>query len=316
MRVAVLSTPNSWYIRDLRRAAGARHTLLLCAFEQLHAALGSIAAPRVAVGTLDLADVDAVLVRTMPPGSLEQVVFRMNALARVERLGICVLNAARALEIAIDKYLALARLADAGLLVPETITCQTWQGAMEAYERLGGDVVVKPVFGGEGRGITRLNDPALALRAFKMLDQLGAVHYLQRYIPHCGHDLRLFVAGSRVLGMRRCNDVDWRTNVSRGARTEPIKVDDTLRQTAEVAARAVGTTVAGVDLLPGRDGRLYVLEVNAVPGWKALATTLRLDVAALVLDVLQQQVTEQASAARSAGGELVRPATASPRLNV
>jgi ribosomal protein S6--L-glutamate ligase len=48
--------------------------------------------------------------------------------------------------------------------------------------------------------------------------------------------------------------------------------------------------MAGVDLLPGRDGRLYALEVNAVPGWKALAATLRIDVAALVLDYLQTLV--------------------------
>ena len=290
MQVAVLATSNSWYVRDLQRAAGVRHTLHSCAFDQLVAGLGAVDAPAVGAAARDLASVDAVLVRSMPPGSLEQVVFRMNALAQLEKRGTCVLNAPRALEIAIDKYLTLARIAEAGLLVPPTITCQTWQAAMEAFETLGGDVVVKPIFGGEGRGITRINDPALALRAFKMLEQLGAVHYLQQFIPHHGCDLRLFVAGTQVLGMRRCNATDWRTNVSRGATTEPIVVDDVLRQMALRAAQAVGTTLSGVDLLPACDGRLYVLEVNAVPGWKALARTLRLDVAALVLDLLEQQV--------------------------
>ncbi len=298
MRVAVLATPNSWYVRDLQRAAGARHTLIPCAFDQLQAAvgatiLGTELTPRVAAATLDLSAVDAVLVRTMPPGSLEQVVFRMNALAQVEKQGTCVLNSPRALEIAVDKYLTLTRIADAGLLVPPTITCQTWPAAMDAFETLGGDVVVKPIFGGEGRGIARINDPALALRAFKMLEQLGAVHYLQQYIPHNGCDLRLFVAGANVWGMRRCNATDWRTNVSRGATTEPLVVDDTLQHMARTAAEAVGTTIAGVDLLPARDGSLYVLEVNAVPGWKALGRTLGLDVAAVVLGLLEQQANER-----------------------
>ena len=60
---------------------------------------------------------------------------------------------------------------------------------MAAFERLGGDVVLKPLFGSEGRGITRLQDEALALRAFKMLEQLGAVLYLQEFIAHEGFDI-------------------------------------------------------------------------------------------------------------------------------
>ncbi len=311
MQVAVLSTPNSWYVRDLQRAAGTRHTLIRCAFERMGAALGAVAAPRVNVAGADRPAVDAILVRTMPPGSLEQVVFRMNALAQAQRQGVCVMNAPRALEVAIDKYLTLARLADAGLLVPPTITCQTWRTAMDAFEQLGGDVVIKPIFGGEGRGITRLNDPALAVRAFKMLEQLGAVLYLQQFIPHYGYDLRLFVAGDQVLGMRRCNPADWRTNVSRGATTAALTVDHLLEQMARRAAVAVGTTVAGVDLLPGRDGSLYVLEVNAVPGWKALARTLGLDIAALVLDLLESEVRRGRSIERPASDEPV-PEISSP----
>src|SRR5947208_1224253 len=72
--------------------------------------------------TLD--DFDAVVVRTMPPGSLEQVVFRMDRLHALAARGFPVLNPPRALEVCVDKYLALVRLAAAGLRVPETIVCQ------------------------------------------------------------------------------------------------------------------------------------------------------------------------------------------------
>jgi glutathione synthase/RimK-type ligase-like ATP-grasp enzyme len=60
-----------------------------------------------------------------------------------------------------------------------------------------------------------------------------------------------------------------------------------LSELAHRAAEAVGAPVAGVDLLPGRDGRLYAIEVNAVPGWQALSRVLRIDVARLVLDYVQ-----------------------------
>lgn len=287
MRIAVLCSPESWYFRDLRRAAGSRHELLPVAFTQLSSALGDSAQIIATTGTADqvpLNDFEAVLVRTMPPGSLEQVVFRMDLLARLEASGVPVVNPPKAIEAAVDKYLTSARLAAAGLKIPRTIVCQTADDAMSGFAELGGDVVLKPLFGSEGRGITRLTDEALALRAFKMLEQLGAVLYLQEFIPHDGCDLRLLVIGDRVLGMSRRNTLDWRTNVSRGATAESLEVTPDLAELARRAAQAVGAPLAGIDLLPGRDGQLYAIEVNAVPGWKALARVQGIDVARLVLE--------------------------------
>jgi RimK family alpha-L-glutamate ligase len=286
MLIAVLGSPESWYLKDLHRAAGGRHKLIPAAFSEIGSLLGSTK-PLVSSGDIRLEQADAVLVRTMPPGSLEQVVFRMDALATLEAAGKIVLNPPKAVEVAVDKYLASARLASAGLTIPRTIACQTADAAMAAFAELGGDIVLKPLFGAEGRGITRLVDEALALRAFKMLEQLGAVLYLQQFIDHEGADLRLFVVGNRVLGMRRRNPLDWRTNISRGASAEPLEVTEELASLARRAAHAVGAQLAGVDLLPGRDGRLYAIEVNAVPGWKALARCLQIDVAKLVLEYLE-----------------------------
>jgi glutathione synthase/RimK-type ligase-like ATP-grasp enzyme len=56
------------------------------------------------------------------------------------------------------------------------------------------------------------------------------------------------------------------------------------------AAAAVGAPLAGVDLLPGRDGKLYTIEVNAVPGWKGLAKALGMDVARMVIDFVADRV--------------------------
>ena len=289
MRFAVLADPDSWYLRDLARAAVARnHQLTQVCFSQIAGEISSAGNARVFSAEHDLTRFDAVLVRTMPPGSLEQVVFRMDCLARLEAQGVCVINPARAVEAAVDKYLTSAKLQAAGLLTPRTITCQTPDDAMAAFETLGGDVVLKPLFGSEGRGITRLNDPALALRAFKMLAQLGAVLYIQEFIEHEGCDLRLLVIGDEILAMKRRNPLDWRTNVSRGAKTERLELTPELIDLAHRAADSVSAPLAGVDVLPGKDGRLYVLEVNAVPGWKALARTLEVDVAAKVLQYVAQ----------------------------
>jgi ribosomal protein S6--L-glutamate ligase len=87
--------------------------------------------------------------------------------------------------------------------------------------------------------------------------------------------------------VRRCNPRDWRTNISRGARAEPAEIEPQWADLARRAADAVGAPVAGVDLLPARGGGMFVLEVNAVPGWQALSRTLDVDVARHVLVYLE-----------------------------
>jgi RimK family alpha-L-glutamate ligase len=282
MRIAVLAAAESWYFRDLVRAAGSRHELTAVSYKALVSTVRG-AEHSLRSGRLELNAVDALLVRSMPPGSLEQVVFRMDALAQLEAAGVRVVNPPKAIEAAVDKYLATARLQAAGMLVPPTVVCQTADEALAAYETLGGDVVVKPLFGGEGRGLSRVTDAAIARRVFMALEQIGSVLYLQQFVPHDGVDWRLMVIGGDVLGMKRINPDDWRTNISLGARPAPLEVTVELAQLARRAAAAVGASVAGVDLLPGRDGRLYAIEVNAVPGWRALAGVTGVDVAERVL---------------------------------
>ena len=292
LTISFLGSADSWYLRDLQRAAGKGREIRHIDYEKLHDTVG--------VNVKETSDSsDAVILRSMPPGSLEQVVFRMDRLARWEACGVFVLNSPRAMEVAIDKYLATTRLSAAEITTPDTHVSQSWQAAMRGFEELGGDVVLKPLFGGEGRGITRVSDRDLAERAFKMLEQLGAVIYQQQFIAHEGSDLRILLLGEQAWGMRRRNAGDWRTNVSRGATTEPLELTPALIKLANQAAEAVGAEFVGVDILEGRDGNRYVLELNAVPGWRALSQTLNVDIAAAVLDYIESQVTTRRSQPRN-----------------
>jgi ribosomal protein S6--L-glutamate ligase len=279
-RIAILAGGDGWHVRDLVRAAAEQgHDAAMLDFRRLSAG--------VACAWDALAGYDAVVVRTMPPGSLEQVVFRMNLLHRALARGVPVVNPPAALEICVDKYLASARLAAAGLPVPPTIVCQHAEAALEAFTALGGDVVVKPLFGSEGRGMVRVSDPELAWRTFRTLERLQAVLYLQRFIAHPGWDLRAFVLGGRILAaMRRQGRRDWRTNVAQGGKGEPVTLTPEQERLALAAADACGTLAAGADLLPGPSGEWYVLEVNAVPGWRALAPVAGVDVAAALVRFL------------------------------
>lgn len=305
VRLGVLGSSTGWYFQDLARAAsmrrssGSRVSVTPLAFPELSTSyLGrAIARSRFPVADASAADGavadsndwDAILVRTMPLGSLEQTVFRMNALHTAERQGIRVVNPARSLEIAIDKWLTLECLARHGIEVPFTVCCQRRDQAMEYWQTtFQRDCVVKPLFGGEGRGIVRVTDADMAWRVFSTLEQLQAVIYLQEFLPSPGYDLRLLWIDDAVFCVRRENPFDWRTNAGRGGtfqEHEPTfeQVDLALR-----SAKAIGTWMAGVDILPTTCGRNVVLEVNAVPGWRSTASALQIDIAQFVLERIER----------------------------
>ncbi len=284
MRIAILSGGTGWHVQDvLRAAAELGHSAKAFDFRTL--------ATSVNAGRDPLSAFDAILVRTMPAGSLEQVVFRMDLLHDAAARGIPVLNPPRAVEVCVDKYLTTARLARAGIATPPTAVCQKSEAAMSAFAELGGDVVLKPLFGAEGRGMCRITDSETAWRTFRVLEQTAQVIYLQRFVRHPGWDLRAFVIGGRVIAaMRRTAGSDWRTNVAQGGSVESVTLSDRETSLALRAAEVVGCPVAGVDLLPGPDGELFVIEVNAVPGWKALAPTCGVDVAKEVVQHLAVSV--------------------------
>jgi ribosomal protein S6--L-glutamate ligase len=281
MHLAILSGGDGWHVSDLQRAAAHQgHVTTVVDFRRISAGVPAV--------NNTLAGCNAVIVRTMPPGSLEQVVFRMDVLHRLQAAGKRVCNPPAALECCVDKYLASTRLEAAGLRVPPTIVCQDADTAMDRFAALGGDVIVKPLFGSEGRGMVRVSDPDLAWRTFRAIESTRAVLYLQKFIEHPGWDLRLFVIAKRVVAaMRRHARAGWRTNVAQGGRGEAVRVSAEHEQIALKATTAVGAEIAGVDLLPGPAGEWYVLEVNAVPGWRALGPIAGIDIATEIVRFLE-----------------------------
>lgn len=278
----MLSGGTGWHVQDvLRAAAGLDLRADLLDFRKL-----AVWAPGASEA---LAGYDAALVRTMPAGSLEQVVFRMDLLHAAAARGVRILNPPRAVEVCVDKFLTNSRLSAAGLPVPVTMVCQRADDALAAFETLGGDVVVKPLFGAEGRGMVRVSDFDLAWRTFRAIEQTGGVLYMQKFVRHPGWDLRAFVIGNRVVAGMRRSSPHWRTNVAQGGTATPVELAAPECELALKAAAAVGAAVCGVDLLPGPKGEMYVIEVNAVPGWRALSAACNLDVATTVLRYLVEE---------------------------
>ncbi len=290
MKIGLLGRSGAWHQAEFFRAAAARRIELVpLAFEELAAGvhhepeLDRGEQPIVIPEWLD--GLAGILVRAMPRGSLEQIVFRMDVLAEWEQAGIRLINSPKAIEACIDKFLTLARLSRAGLPVPETRVCQTAAQAFQNFQELGGDVVLKPLFGSEGNGLVHLQRPDLAVKLFKIMEEQGQVIYQQTYVHHDHADLRLFVVGDECFGMIRRNDRDWRTNAARGATTAPYSPSDAERDLAWRATRCVGARVCGVDLVYDADAQPFIIEANAVPGWHHLSKNLNVDLADRMLSL-------------------------------
>lgn len=287
MRVAIVGSGRGWHTIELQRAFLERG--LHCDLMPITGMQARVAdQPSLSSRDLELDSYDAILVRIIPRGSLEQTIFRMDALHLLEERGVRVLNKAKAIERTVDKYYTSGLLAQAGLLTPRTIVCERSDDALKAFVTLGRDVVLKPLFGSMGLGLVRIESEDLAYRVFKALEIERAVYYLQEFIPHQGRDIRAFVLGDRVVAsMERIAD-GWRTNFARGAECRAVNLTADQEELCLRATQAVGTEYAGVDLLPVSSGDSYILEVNGIPGWKGLQATGEIDIAGEIANYLQQ----------------------------
>ena len=244
---------------------------------------------------------DAVLVRSIAAGSFEAVTRRLGVLHALGRLSVPVWNSAQAIERCVDKSMTTFLLKRAGLPTPPTFAVEGRPAAEEiaARELAGTPLVLKPLFGAQGRGIRMIRE----LADLPAPEEVGGVYYLQHYVPRAGppfRDFRVFVVAGKAVAMMSRRGEDWITNVNRGAVPELIsgRNEAELARLAVAAADAVGADFAGVDIVPAADGRLLVLEVNSMPAWSGLQSVVAVDIADAIAEALLKVVADRADAPR------------------
>lgn len=206
---------------------------------------------------------DVVLGRLDVLETLDGVEPGLYELLRLERRGFDVLNSSEALLAAHDKLRTARLLHAAHLPLPKTVHVR-----YPSVPPFQPPYVVKPRFGSWGRDVYLCHDgEALLRRLTDLLERPwfrrhGAL--VQEALPNHGRDLRVVVAGERVVGAgeRIAASEEWRTNVSCGGELRPTKLDPDAAELARVAAAVIDADFVGVDLMPTTDGRLFVLELN------------------------------------------------------
>jgi len=230
-------------------------------------------------------DLDALIIRPIGRGSLEEIIYRMDLLHRLERLGMYIINPPLSIERSVDKYHTLALFEEHGLPVPQTVVTESLEEALKGFRDLGGDVVIKPLFGSRGIGSTRVTDPDVAERLFRAIIFYHGVLYLQKFIPHGDSDVRAFVVGDRVIAAMHRVATAWKANVSLGAKPVALNLNEELEKLAVEATRVLGCKIAGVDILESDEGPV-IIELNSQPGWRGLQTVAPVDIAEEIVKFL------------------------------
>jgi len=252
---------------------------------------------------------DAVLVRGIAGGSFEQVTKRLGVLHALRELGVPVYNDARAIERSVDKSMTSLLLHAARIPTPPTWATESPAEAQRIVMResaAGHALVLKPLFGSQGKGLQRVGAVSGTHQPLPPLDAgFGALAYLQRFIAPLttpGYDWRVLVIGGRaVTAMRRVSS-HWVHNVAQGARCEAAPLTPDLAELAQAAARALEMDYAGVDLMPSAEGApIQVIEVNGVAAWQGLQRVTSFNIAAaIVADLVDRKCAATANAERRA----------------
>ncbi|MDT0157295.1 RimK family alpha-L-glutamate ligase [Microbacterium sp. ARD32] len=290
MKIAVLSrAPQSYSTQRLRAAAQQRgHTVKV--LNTLRFAIDLTAdAPDLFFRGKQLSDYDAIL-----PRIGNSITYFGTAVVRqFEQMDVYTPNTANGISSARDKLRANQILSRHNIAMPPTAFVRNRADVRPAIERVGGaPVVIKLLEGTQGIGVILAPQVKVAEAIIETLHSTKQNVLIQKFIAESrGRDIRALVVGDRVVAaMRRVADGDeFRSNVHRGGRVEPVTLDPVYEQTAVRSAQIMGLRVAGVDMLESDEGPL-VMEVNSSPGLQGIEAATKLDVAGAIIDYIANQV--------------------------
>ncbi|GAB5402757.1 MAG: RimK family alpha-L-glutamate ligase [Aureliella sp.] len=219
--------------------------------------------------------------------------FGTAVVRQFEQMDVFCCNTSNGIANSRDKLRSLQILSKHHVGIPPTTFVTDKRDVLPAIERVGGaPVVIKLLEGTQGIGVLLAETARAAEAIVELLQSQKQNVLIQKFIAESkGRDVRAFVVGDQVVAaMRRvAAGQEFRSNVHRGGKTEPVVLDETYCEAAIRAAQITGLHVAGVDLLEAEDGP-QVMEVNSSPGLEGIERCTQLDIAGSIVDYIAARV--------------------------
>lgn len=238
---------------------------------------------------------DGIFVRSISAGTLEQITFRLGLLHALRESGVRVWNDARVIERCVDKSQTTFLLHKNGIPTPRTRVCEGRSHAEDYTEGLARPLVMKPLFGSQGKGIGQITTQA-ELPAAEAVD---SIYYMQDFVVPADdvfEDWRVLATRHRIVASMTRRGKTWVTNIHQGAAARTHSPDAEMAAISMAAMRAIDADYAGIDLIRTAKGELQVLEVNSNPAWRGLQSVADVNIAeAIAEDFLKTVKAHRAS---------------------
>jgi len=247
-------------------------------------ATSDISSGKIYAGKIDLAGLDAIIVRDLGPATHNDVSFRFDILCQLKELGVAVINSPESIAKAANKYVSSFLFQKNGIPTPKTIVTNNLDEAVAALSSFG-RAVVKPVFGYKGIGVECIRNSESGVKKLKELFKEKRLIYMQEFIPNPGRDIRVFVVNWKVAGSiyRVAPPGGWINNLSQGGSAKPCVLTEEQERLALKAAAVIGAVYAGVDIIEGD----YVIEINGTPSGKGIFEACGVDVTRMIAEYLE-----------------------------
>jgi ribosomal protein S6--L-glutamate ligase len=246
-----------------------------------------------------------LLYQGQPVGPVDAVIPRIGAsitffglavVRQFEMMGVYCLNESQAIARSRDKLRSLQLLSRHDIGLPPTIYTRQAEHVPACIEQVEGPpVVVKLLEGTQGIGVVLAESTRAASSVIEAFHGLEQNILIQKFIREArGSDIRALVVGRKVVAAMKRQAVagEFRSNMHRGGSARKVRLSLEYRRTALAAARVLGLTVAGVDLIESAEGPM-VMEVNSSPGLEGIQKTTGVDVAQAIIEHIEKEVGVQ-----------------------
>lgn len=234
-----------------------------------------------------------ILIRHIPGGTLEEIIYYLNILKALEINQCNVINKADLIEKTVDKAYTTMLLSKYNILTPDTWVVRDIDILTKKFDSIikDSELIYKPMFGSQGENITKIT----TLDDINKINNQSNIFYIQRFIKtNPSHDYRvLIIKGKKeksIYAMTRYGKT-YINNYSSGAKCVPLTFDKQIIRIATTVADLFDLPICGVDLIKD-DKNLYVLEVNSVPAWKGMQSTVKENISSSIVNHLFMDIDE------------------------
>ena len=213
-----------------------------------------------------------------------------------ELMGALSANSSASISRSRDKLRALQLIGNSGVEMPVTGYVHLSRDIESVLKTVGEPpYVIKLLEGTQGRGVVLTETMEAAMSAIDTMKKIDANILIQEFVSESrGEDIRAIVVGDKVVASmkRKAKPGEFRSNVHLGGSVENYDLNEQEKESAIKAARVLGLSDAGVDLIQSNRGPL-VLEVNSSPGLEGIEKASGIDVADKIIEYLEDEYTNR-----------------------